>query len=294
MTTQRVLAAAVCGVAGATTLVQAQTAHYPNGVEGIKSGSLPPPGIYLRDYNYGYLADRFSGGPKDFSVSAYIQAPRVIWISDFKLLGGSLGADILVPFVYQQVKFNPAPPGPVGRWENFGIGDVCVEPLTLSWHQERYDLGVGYAFWAPTGEFDKNYPPSPGKGYWGHMITAGGTYYFDSEKTWAVSLLNRYEINQENDSTATTTGNAWTVEGGLSKTLNKTIDVGLVGYVQAKVTKDSGPAAKPRDSVVGVGPEVSVFFPSIVSFASLRWVAEFGASDRPEGHMINLTLTKRF
>lgn len=275
MTTQRVIAVAACGIAAATSLVQAQTAHYPNGVEGIKSGSLPPPGIYFRDYNYAYFADRFPGGPNNFSVSAYIQAPRAIWISDFKLLGGSVGADALLPIVFTSKGSS-------------GFADVCVEPLTLSWHQDRYDLGVGYAFWAPSGN------TKVGKGYWGHMLTAGGTYYFDSEKTWAFSLLNRYELNQENPHNFTTTGDAWTVEGGLSKTINKTIDIGVVGYAQAKLTKDRGPAAQPRDSIVGVGPEVNIFFPSIMSFASLRWVAEFAASDRPEGHLINLTLTKRF
>ena len=34
------------------------TGHYPAGVEGIKGGSLPPPGFYARDYNVFYYADR--------------------------------------------------------------------------------------------------------------------------------------------------------------------------------------------------------------------------------------------
>ena len=30
--------------------------HYPAGAEGIKGASLPPPGVYFRDYNIGYFA----------------------------------------------------------------------------------------------------------------------------------------------------------------------------------------------------------------------------------------------
>ena len=38
--------------------LQAQaTAHYPPGLEGLKAASLPPPGVYLRDYNLFYYAD---------------------------------------------------------------------------------------------------------------------------------------------------------------------------------------------------------------------------------------------
>lgn len=271
-----------------TSLAMAQTAHYPNGVEGLKAATLPPPGIYFRDYNYGYFANEFPGGPAGFNLKVYVQAPRLIWMSEAQFLGGTYGADVLVPFVQQDLK--------VGAFHasDFGLGDLSVEPLLLSWHKPQYDLAVAYGIWAPSGRFDPARPLNPGKGYFGHMFTAGGTYYFDTEKTWAFSALNRFEINQENPDTKTTTGSAWTVEGGLSKTLNKIFDLGVIGYAQAKISRDRGPAAGPSDSVGGIGPELSVMFPPWMLFASARYVFEFGANDRPEGHMVNVTLTKRF
>jgi hypothetical protein len=54
--------------------------HYPVGAEGIKGGSLPPPGVYFRDYNFFYFADNFKDGPPQFDIFAYINAPRLIWI----------------------------------------------------------------------------------------------------------------------------------------------------------------------------------------------------------------------
>jgi hypothetical protein len=46
--------------------------------------------------------------------------------------------------------------------------------------------------------------------------------------------------------------------------------------------------------VVGVGPEVSAFWPKIGLFTSLRYAYEADAANRPQGHTITLTLTKIF
>lgn len=271
------------------------TGHYPAGVEGIKGGSLPPPGFYFRDYNLFYHSDhlRVKGTPPglDYEVTAYVNAPRAIWISDYKILGGFYGADVLLPIGYvdQDDSF--------GLFENkSGVGDIFVEPITLSWHPKQWDLGVGYGFWAPTGNYDDS-PFAPNliwKGYWGHMLTAGATYYLDTNKTVAVSLLNRYEINHENDDYNITAGNTYTLEWGISKSIRKTVDVGVVGYWQQQTTKDGNSSNDILDRIISVGPEVSVFCPKIGLITSLRYLYEFGARDRPEGHLTTLTLTKPF
>ena len=76
-------------------LLQAQpSAHYAPGVEGIKGASLPPPGVYFRDYNYFYTADQLNdasgnkNGPADLDAFTYANLPRVLWITDTKFLGG--------------------------------------------------------------------------------------------------------------------------------------------------------------------------------------------------------------
>jgi hypothetical protein len=269
--------------------------HYPAGVEGIKAASLPPPGIYLRDYNLFYFADQLNDtrGDKmamDFDLNAYAQAIRPIWITDVKILGGYYGMDVLVPFIYTDLEV------PGASDSSFNLGDVFVEPITLSWHGQRFDAGVGYGFWAPTGEYDQNNLTNPGKGYWGHMLTAGGTFYFDKAKTWALSGLGRYEINTENTDLHITPGQELTFEWGVSKTLAKTWDVGLVGYYQQQVTEDNGHdgvlVSDDLDHVASVGPEVSAFFPKLKLFTSLRYLYEFSASDRPQGNTVTLTLTK--
>lgn len=284
----------VAGLAALCSLAQAQPfgSHYPAGAEGIKGASLPPPGVYFRDYNFFYTANRFKDGPTDFNVFAYVNAPRVIWISEWKILGANYGADVIVPFGYTDMKVMGK------KYDQFGLGDIQVEPLLLSWHFDKFDLAGGYAFWVPTGDFDADNPACQGAGFWTHMLTLGGTVYFDKEKTWALSLLNRYEFNHENDDLDITPGQTYTLEAGFSKSLKKTIDVGVIGYYQQQITDDDGDGVKYdkslHDRVFGVGPEVSTFCTKLGLFASLRYNYEFGAESRPEGHKFTLTFTKRF
>ena len=289
------------------SLLQAQqfSGHYPAGVEGIKAASLPPPGFYLRDYNFVYFADRNKNGPPDFDLTAYINAPRAIWISDCKIFGANYGLDLIVPFYYSDVEFT-TPGGPV-RDDAFGLWDIQFEPLLLAWHFKQFDLAAGYAFWAPSGDsnHDVTRPARLAKGFWSNMFTAGGTWFPTEDKTWAVSLLNRYEIHTENSDFKLTPGDSYTLEWGLSKSVRQTVDIGVIGYYQQQINNDRGAgvaalaAAGPynpriHDRVVGLGPEINMFCPKMGLFVSARYAREFAAEDRPEGNAFVLTLTKRF
>jgi hypothetical protein len=288
------LLAALAALPGA---IQAQPdAHYVPGIEGLKGASLPPPGFYLRDYNVFYVANQVnnaagqSAGPPNFQALTFANVPRAIWITDTKFLGGNVGVDALLPLIYQSVKAGPF------NSDTFGIGDFFAES-TLSWHPKQFDFSAGAGLWMPTG--DSASPPTTrvGSGFWTPMLTAGATWYPDADKTWAVSALSRYEFNSEQQDTHDTPGQAYTLEWGISKTFNKTIDCGLVGYYQEKVTSDTGstPAGlTPHNQVAAIGPEISLAFPSSMFFMSLRYEYEFMAENRAQGHTVALTLTKRF
>jgi hypothetical protein len=267
--------------------------HYPVGAEGINGASLPPPGIYVRDYNFFYTAGKVDGLPVDLDIFAYVQAPRLIWITQQEILGANYGMDVIAPFAYKDVRL----PGVSGY--QFNIADIQIEPLLLSWHEKQFDFAAGYAVWVPTGNFDTSseikYLTSPGNGYWSHMLTLGGVWHPDEAKTWSLSLLGRYEICHEQDHTHVTPGNMATLEWGFSKSVAPGVDVGLIGYYQQQITEDSGSVASHDLShVVGVGPEVSVLWAKLGLFTSLRYVYEADVKDRPQGHTITLTLTKRF
>lgn len=288
-------------VAGFTVLaisLEAQpSAHYVPGVEGIKAASLPPPGVYFRDYNYFYTADRLNdshgnkNGPADLDAFTYANLPRVLWITDLKFLGGNVGVDGFLPLVYHQASAN-TPGGPFNG-DTFGAGDLYAEG-TLSWHLKQFDFAVASGVDAPTGDSPSQPGPSttPGLGYWTFMQTAGATWYVDEAKTWAVSALNRFEFNTEQRDTHITYGDAYTLEWGVSKSVCKEADLGVVGYYQQQVTGNS--SGDPLNRVAAVGPEVSFAIPPEMLFFSVRYDYEFMAESRAQGHTIVLTITKRF
>jgi hypothetical protein len=293
-----------CLLAGAAlialaSLSQAQpAAHYVPGIEGIKGASLPPPGFYLRDYNAFYYADRFNNGDGSENKGAdpkafiYANVPRLIWITDAQVLGGNLGVDALLPIQYTDLRITT--PGGTFKDSTFGLGDVFFEG-TWSRHLQQFDLSLGYGVWAPSGDSSPGLTTRAGLGYWTHMLTAGATWYVDSDKKWALSLLNRYEINMEKDDTDITPGQAYTLEWGASYALTKAMDLGIVGYYQQKVTTDSGSGSdSTRGRVAGVGPEFSAFCSALGVNTSIRYIYEFMAESRLQGHTIAVTLTKKF
>lgn len=292
-------ALACASLAALPLLVQAQpTAHYAPGIEGIKAASLPPPGIYLRDYNLFYFAGRLNDNHGDKISGAdpeafiYAQVPRLVWITPAQILGGYIGVDALLPFQQTSLKVNT----PGGKFDDstFNMGDAFTE-VTWSAHAKHWDVSAGFGVWFPTGNSSPTLSTEPGLGYFTYMFTAGVTWYPDAEKLWSVSVLNRYEINTEKDDTEITPGNAYTVEGGISRVLGKGFEVGAVGYYQQQVTDDSGRGAgDAHDRVAGVGPEVTMFCNHLGLATSLRYLYEFMAENRLQGHTVALTFTKRF
>ncbi|HYG33557.1 MAG TPA: transporter [Clostridia bacterium] len=291
--------AAAAGVAIPGVLLAQPSAHYVPGIEGIKAASLPPPGIYLRDYNVAYYSDTLNDarGNKIDGLEAeafiYANVPRLVWITDAQVLGGYLGVDALLPLQYTDLEVK-ANRNTLFDDDTFGIGDFFVEG-TWSKHIQQFDFSLGYGIWAPTGDSSPRLTTRAGLGYWAHMFTAGVTYYTDPDKKCAISVLNRYEINHEKYETDITPGQAYTLEYGISYSVAPTVDLGVAGYYQEQVTEDRGwNAGDERDRVAGIGPEFSVAYPDYMLSWSFRYAYEFLAESRFQGHTFALTLTKRF
>ena len=277
----------------------AGSGHYVSGVEGIKAATLPPEGIYWRMYNVLYTADdlRDKNGKEvdvDFDVNVYALVNRLVYSSGIELLGANLVADICVPLVYTDISMKA---GGMTLFDDneFGLGDILIEPAILAWHGPRYDAALGVGVYLPTGSFDADEPASPGKGFWTGMLTAGATFYFDEAKTWSISALSRYEIHSEQEDTDITYGNDFHFEWGLGKTLAKTWDVGLAGYCRWQLTDDSGPGTtNDREEAYAIGPEVSVFMPEWGLGVSMRSLWEFENKVNSQGNVTTLMIMKAF
>ena len=283
---------------------------YPNGIEGVNCGVVPPPGIYYRMYNYFYSADKLMDAdgnelPVDFDLNVYAMANRLIWVSDAEVLGGNPFFSLMLPIVHTDIEIGfPAPPPGAGGPpdiddSDWGIGDIYVDAANIVWNGKQWQAVGGLGFFAPTGEYDRNEPTSAGKDMWTGMLTLAGTYWPDAERTWSASVLARYETHSQQDERDVKYGDDLHFEWGLGKTITRGIDVGVAGYCQWQVTDDSGddltwdPTV--HDRVFAAGPELVVTIPPpVLVFISLRTEWEFEAKDRPEGQTTVLTLTKVF
>ena len=90
---------------------------FPNGLNASDIGNVPPKGLYLINEFVYITADRFNNGKGDklfpnFNLDVYAYAPRFLWNSGFKILGGDAAIQVIQPFVYTSFnnKFVP-PPG---------------------------------------------------------------------------------------------------------------------------------------------------------------------------------------
>lgn len=288
------------GYALSCGLAFASSGHYVNGVEGIKAATLPPEGFYVREYSVYYNAPEYRDKNNkivnnDFKLNVYCQVTRLIYSSNISVLGGNLLFDAVVPFQYTDNSFKTGQSSPRTSEDMFGLGDILLEPLLLSWHGDRYDAAIGTGLYIPTGYFSKNHPASPGKGFYTVMFTAGGTVYFDKERTWSASILSRYEVNTQQNETDITPGNDFHFEWGVGKTFNKTMTVGAAGYSSWQTTDDSGSGATDdRTTIYGIGPEVAFDIPAYTTSVSLRFIKEFSGQNSSQGSIGTLTLTKRF
>jgi len=259
---------------------------------------VPGPGLYTLDYSYFYSAGQLnasSGSKVDaakLNAFVYAQVPRVVWITHKKVFGGALGFEASLPLVYQHVRFNVG--SGVFRGNTLSVGDSLIGPL-VGWHTQRFDYAGALGFYVPWGSSAAPPTTRAGLGYLGTMLSAGATWRPDPGKKWSLSALNRYEFNTEQRDAHITLGSVYSVEWGISRSVNRFVALGPAGYYQHKITSDSGlGASSAHPSAAATGPEITLAFAGQGLFVSWRYLYECAAAARPQGQTGTLTLTKRF
>jgi hypothetical protein len=275
--------------------------HYVPGVEGVMAATVPPPGFHYRMYSVFLDSDTLTdaGGDKQdigFDLKVFAQVHRFVLITNKKIFGAQYGMDFLVPIAATDFNINALDLHDA----EIGLGDITFEPLILSWHGSRWDYALAWGVNFPTGEYDQNEPASPGHGYFSSIFTAGGTYYFDEQKSWSASLLSRTLNYGEQDDTKITPGWESLVEWGIGKQFPVSngllIRPGLCGYGYWQLGEDSGPGstnAKGRNFAIGA--EINLFWiPPHLIQANLRVLQDVETKDEAEATKVVFTLTKSF
>jgi hypothetical protein len=274
---------------------------YPNGTSGLMAGTVPPPGQYWLMYNRFYHAPISTddggepatapaGGPLGFGLDTYVNAHRIVTVTDKKIWGATYAWNFVVPLVGIDVNIDAFDV----HDQNFTIADINVEPFVIEWHQERFDFGFVFGLFAPTASYAPERPALPGRDYWTLYPGVAGTYYLDDEKTWNLSFLSRYEIHTEREGTDFRRGDDLSFEWGLGKSLDAATLLGVSGYCSWQTTDNTGTGSFPRDRGYGVGPEIQYFSTQYKCGFHLRHWFEFANQNRTEGTITTLTFVKPF
>ena len=301
---------------GAVTILnagpsQAQlSGHNTKGDFGLQSGSQAPPGFYVvAPMYYRYDADSLKNRDGDTvsidpeergSIKANAYVFGLVWVSDYKILGGNYSFQIFPAFTDNTLA---APILGLDESVDTGFTDLYFQPVNLGWHRDRADFVAGLGIFAPTGKYEPEGSDNLGLGMWSFELFAGTTVYLDQAKSWHLATTAFFETHTEKEDTDIKVGNILTLEGGLGKSfMEGAVNVGAAYYAQWKLTDDDlgldielpGGRGLGKHRVYGVGPELTIPIATkkkLYGFINVRYFWEFGARSTLEGNTFVLTAT---
>jgi hypothetical protein len=270
--------------------------HKVLGTLGLLAGSQPGTGLYVADrflsYGANDIIDR-NGHRIPAGVDLDAIANGIGIQVSFKLPGHSiyLNASSGVPAAAVHLNTDR----PEASLDRFGLGDLYVQPIKIGWKMTRMDIVSGYAFYAPTGLFTPRGSGGIGRGNWTHEFSLGSAVYFDRARTWHISGLASYELNQRKRGIDIRRGDTVQIQGGAGKTL-RIVDLGLAGYALRQVRADRGadipePLRGATDLVFGLGPEIDFTLAPIRSRITVRYCRDIVVYSRPLGRILVFGLT---
>ena len=280
-----------------------QLGHKVLGSLGLFAGSQPDSGLYLVNQFASYSADEVfdrAGHPIPVGLDLHAWSNPVGFQVTFKPSRHSMYMNVsaAAPIAHVSLQINQ----PEASVDDFGFGDVYVQPLKVGWKMTQMDVVAGYSFYAPTGLYIARASGSLGQGQWTHEFSLGGMIYFDRAKTWSVSALTSFDLNQHKEGIDITRGDTFQFQGGAGKTFRppskalQAVSIGVAGYGLWQVQDDRGAAlpaalAGARDLALGLGPELDSTFAPIRSQITVRYCRDVAATARPLGHILVLQIT---
>jgi hypothetical protein len=320
-----------------TATAYAQSDHFAPGAFNIRDFALPEPGLYGAVYNYGYLTDTLkdSEGNKLTSVTVtgpggrltatlnvkikvdlYALSPVLVWVPKTKILEAKYGIMIAPSFA------NASLGGTLSRTEGagvnasrgaFNVGDTYVAPLWLDWTGKKYDIGLNYGFYIPTGKYTVNTfnvpvvgpvraasPSNIGFGFWENQTQFISYYYPWADKRLAIENVLTWEIAQHTRGFDLTQGQFVSWNWGVSQYLplkkDHTVlaEIGPGGYGAFQVSDDTGADARAgslHERAWAAGVQAGITLPKKLIVFNFHWMQEFGVANRFEGTVFLLSLT---
>ena len=232
---------------------------YPNGAEAFMPGAAPPPGLTMINYffwghaedlkdDHGDTVKHPNGKDALNRVDVIGDLVRLIWISNFQLLGGNYGQHFFAGLLYTGSNFNgPVSPDMSESFYDFNSPYFIYSPFVLTWHLMQGQLHVVTSLcdiYFPFDNEDENNPTSVGRNFWTFEPVLAVTWM--PTKAWEVSTKFMYDINTRQDDYVTaypvtvdrTPGQEFHMDFNVSYMIIDNLRVGINGYYYQQVTDD--------------------------------------------------------
>ncbi|MBJ7555987.1 SphA family protein [Marinomonas spartinae] len=286
-----------CLILGSLVATNAQAtegggSNYPMGATDLLVGALPPPGVYPLIYAEHYKADDFKGNngkslPINFKLKADVVAPRLLYVTDKKMLGGQLFFAGLLPLVKLDVSMQGK------RDKESGIGDLDLTTGLAFHHSPQLHSAVGVDVFAPTGEYRSSRLANPGRNYW----TVEGVYAASKIDpagiNWGVKVM--YDYNFKNDATNYKSGQELHADYSLGYGVAQHWIIGVGGYAYKQLTGDekNGSDIGNKGQAFAIGPAIK-YDNGNGFFLSAKYQKEMSVKNRPEGDALWIKTIVKF
>lgn len=258
---------------------------YPVGVENYTCCALPPPGVYGMVYGQSYRADSLrdndgedASPSADFEVSVNAVVPRVVWVTNEEIAGGSLAFHTIVPLVDLEVDIAPG----VSDTDS-GVGDIVLG-TALGWHHspQLHTVAV-FDVTAPTGSYDEDEIANIGRNHWAMQAVYGVSRIDNAGLNYGLKSMWTY--NFENSATDYKDGQELIFDYALGWGLGNGFIAGVGGYFYQQITDDQqngDTVDDARGRAFAVGPDVR-YDSGKGWFISAKYSREMAVRNRAEG-----------
>lgn len=256
---------------------------YPNGADNFMAGALPPPGTYGMLFATRYTADRVNGpggnnlNVPGFKVTANVLAPRFIWVTGSKVMGGDLVLHAIAPIVNLKVSV-----AGVSQTKT-GLGDLTVGPGIGYHHSPNLHSLVGLDFYLPTGSFDRTNLANIGRNYW--AIEPLYIVSYIDPKGFNADIKSGWIVNGRNKDTDYRSGQEFHFDYSLGWGFGNGWTAGAGGYYWHQLTSDKlagATVANSKGKTFAIGPSVK-YDSGKGWFVTLKWQKETMSRNRAQG-----------
>lgn len=235
---------------------------------GLPVAVNPPPGLYFSLRSGYWDAELKDENGDDAGQKNQLSdtAAQLLWVPGVQLLGGGYRAFVTIPFISNdQSRGEPFPPPLQGDMSKFGMGNIEISPIGLSWQTAPgIFVSAGLSIFAPTGDFDSA-GISTGGDFWTVAPNAAVSYLRDG---WNLTAHASLFFNTENSESDYRSGDEFLVNFTALKDIGGW-SLGPVGYYRKQLTEDEsngqdyGGAIQGKAEQVGLGLGFSRRFGSV-------------------------------